>query len=287
MSFVKRRIDVIISLGKGRLGDVEGPAFTLSGYRVSVDIPVHGPSASTKMNLKIYGLNQEMMNRLTTIGPVMEERREKNLVTVLAWDDLNVRRLVYEGSINTAWANYERVADGVLEVEAQVASAKELKPVPARSFPGAARVQSIVRDIAASLGYGFENHGVDSVLVNPYFRGTDMDQLRSCAQAARISFTIDRGVLSIWPASGSRIGDPIAISADTGLIGYPTFSSDGVQFKTLYSSDLALGKRLQVISVIEAAHGEWTIVSLSHKLDAEAPDGSWLSRITCKRNLDA
>lgn len=287
MSFNKRRIDVIISLGKGRLGDGEGPDITLSGYRVSVNIPVHKASENIGLKLNIYGLNQEMMNRLTMIGPVMEERREKNLVTVFAWDDFNVRRVVYQGTLHTAWANYEKVADGVLEVDALVAAGEEVKPVSPRSFSGGPRVQMIVSDIAASMGYCFENHGVDCILANPYLPGTDMDQLRSCAQAARINFTIDRGVLSIWPSSGSRNGDPIAISADTGLIGYPKFASDGVHFKTLYNPDLAIGKRLQVISVIEAAHGEWTIVSLSHKLDAELPNGAWQSVAVCKRNLNA
>ncbi len=62
MSLVKRRIDVTISLGQGKLGDEKGPDITLSGYRVSVNIPAHAAGESSRVKLQIYGLNQEMMN---------------------------------------------------------------------------------------------------------------------------------------------------------------------------------------------------------------------------------
>ena len=71
MTFTKRRTDVTISLGKGKFGDQQGPDVTLSGYRVSAEIPVHTSDDRIQLLLQIYGLDTEMMNRLTTTGPIM------------------------------------------------------------------------------------------------------------------------------------------------------------------------------------------------------------------------
>ncbi len=69
MSFIKRRLNVTISLGKGEFGDEQGPDVTLSGYRMTVDIPLHTVFENSPMTLQIHGLNQDLMNKLTTIGP--------------------------------------------------------------------------------------------------------------------------------------------------------------------------------------------------------------------------
>ncbi|WP_258127546.1 baseplate hub protein [Achromobacter anxifer] len=286
MSLVKRRIDVTISLGLGKLGDEKGPDITLSGYRVSVNIPAHVAGESSRVKLLIYGLNQEMMNKLTAIGLKSKERRGKNLVSVSAMDDFGVPRVVYEGDIDTAWADYEKAPEGMLNVMAQVAGSKELKPVPAKSYPGPTGVHEIASEIAESMGYACEKNGEDTVLANPYLSGTDMDQMRNCAQAARINYTIDRGTLAIWPPGGSRKGDPIAISPQTGLIGYPAFTGSGISLRSLYNPDFSVGKKVLVTSAIEVANGEWTITGLSHHLEAEVPGGAWLSQVKCERKLD-
>ncbi|WP_286936207.1 baseplate hub protein [Achromobacter sp. UBA4530] len=286
MSFVKRSIDVTISLGKGALGDEPGPEMTLSGYRVAVETPSNASAESSEVQLSIYGLSLEMMNRLTTVGPNMRERRGMNIIRVMARSGLDVPHLVYEGDITSAWADFGKAPEGVFYVRGQVAGAKECKPVPPRSFPGATVAQDVASKIAASMGYAFEKSGKDVVLANPYFCGTDMDQLRSCALAARISFTIDRGVVSVWHADGFRDGDVLDISPETGLIGYPTFNSTGITFTTLYNPHLCVGKRVHVTSSLQPAQGVWTITSLAHKLEAEVPGGVWQSTVICKRNLD-
>lgn len=292
MSFIKRRLDVTISLGKGKFGDEQGPDVTLSGYRMTVDIPAYTAFENSPLTLLIHGLNQDLMNRLTTIGPVMTERRGKNLVRIAAGGDPGVPCVVYEGDIVEAWGSYAMASDGkvapgsVFTVKAEVAAAKQVKSASARSFRGAKQAQEIMCDIAKSMGYQGEKSGQDYVLADPYFSGTDMDQLRSCAKAARVNFTIDRGVLSVWPEGGYRKGDPIGVAPETGLIGYPAFTSKGLQLTMLYNPDLGLGKRVQVISTVEPAHGEWIIVSLSHKLEAEVPGGVWQSVAVCKRNLN-
>lgn len=285
MTFVKRRIDVTISLGEGKFGDTKGPDVTLTGYRVSAAVVSYNGDSQSQLQLRIFGLNQEMMNRLTVIGPIMTERRN-NRILIAAGDVGQALSVVYEGTISQAWADYNQAPEVVFNVVALAAALDAVKPVNARSYRGSTNVSVIASDLAGAMGLAFENNGVTGQLSNPYFSGTALEQLRACANAARISYTIDRGVLAIWPHTGARQGDAIEISPEKNLIGYPTFTGGGIAFTILFTPELSLGGLVQVTSSIEAAHGEWVVVSIVHTLEAETPGGAWLSQIMCQRQIN-
>lgn len=286
MSFVKRRIEVTISLGEGQFGDDKGPDVTLSGYRTSVIVVYYNGDAQGQLQLRMFGLSQDIMNKLTAIGPVFTERRGKNRISVAAGDEGQPLSLVYEGAIDQAWADYNMAPEVAFNVVALAEVGNALKPVNARSYRGAVSVAVVVSDIATAMGLAFENNGVQAMLSNPYFPGTSVAQLRSCARAGRFNYTIELGVLAIWPQSASRQGEPIEVSPEKNLIGYPTFTGSGIALNLLFTPALGLGRPVQVTSAIEAAHGEWIAVSVVHSLEAEVPGGAWLSQVMCVRSLN-
>lgn len=67
---------------------------------------------------------------------------------------------------------------------------------------------------------------------------------------------------------------------------YPTFTGGGIAFTVLFTPELSLGGLVQVTSSIEAAHGEWVVISIVHSLEAETPGGAWLSQIMCQRQIN-
>lgn len=285
MSFVKRRIDITISLGEGEFGETKGPDVTLTGYRVSAAVVAYNGDAQSQLQLRMFGLSQDMMNQLTVIGPIMTERRN-NRILVAAGDEGEALTVLYEGTISQAWADYGGAPEVVFNVVALSAAIHAVKPVNARSYRGSTDVAVIASDLASAMGLAFENSGVTVQLSNPYFSGTALEQLRSCARAAAISYTIDRGVLAIWPRSGAREGDAVLIAPEKNLIGYPTFTGGGIAYTILYTPELSLGGLVHVISTIEAAHGEWVVVSIVHALEAEMPGGAWQSQILCQRQIN-
>ncbi|GAB1828749.1 baseplate hub protein [Achromobacter xylosoxidans] len=286
MSFVKRRIDVTISLGEGQFGDQKGPDVTLTGHRVQVVVVSYNGDAQAQMQMRIYGLPQDVINKLTTVGPVLTQRRGQNRILVEAGDAGQALSVLYEGKIDQAWADYNQAPEVVFYVTALAEASAALKPVPARSYRTAVSVVDVARDIATSLGLAFESNQVEGRLVNPYFPGTAIDQLRALAKAARFNYTIEGGILAIWPWDGGRQNDAIAIDSATNMIGYPAFTGGGIVVRVLYEPRLGVGKKVQVVSVNEGAHGEWIVVSLVHSLDAESPGGAWVSEIMCVRSFN-
>lgn len=69
------------------------------------------------------------------------------------------------------------------------------------------------------------------------------------------------------------------ISAQTGMVGYPTFDSSRINVITLFRPDVLPGIPIQVISDIPRAAGKWTANILTHDLSSEMPGGKWYTRI--------
>ncbi|MNC50049.1 hypothetical protein D3C75_992670 [compost metagenome] len=93
---------------------------------------------------------------------------------------------------------------------------------------------------------------------------------------------IDDNRLRIAP-SGGFVGssEPVAIGENSGLIGYPTFGSDGIKLKGYYQPALELCGLIRVESIVPGASGDWIITKLTHQIEANIPgaDNAWISEI--------
>jgi hypothetical protein len=279
MSFTRKRIDVTITLGTGQFGDSGANTVTLSGLRVHAGIQVYGGEAMPQAQLRLFGLPLDMINQLTTIGPINSAVMFNNAVLVAAGDDETGLQTIYNGTIWQAWGEFQGTPETPLNITGLGGLASALKPVNALSFPGSADVATIMQTLAQTMGVAFENNGVSVQLASPYFPGTALAQVRACARAADISWTIDRGTLAIWPKNGSRSGDVPLISPDTGMVGYPTFSSNGLGLTTLFNASIKPGGVVQVESSLQVARGKWTVMQVQHSLQTETPNGQWFTSI--------
>jgi hypothetical protein len=174
----------------------------------------------------------------------------------------------------------------VLNVYAQSAAIAAVKPAPTLSFPEPVDAALIMETLAKTMGFSFENNGVSAMLnKGAYFHGSALDQVKDCAVAADINYTVDRGTLSIWPRNGYRKRTPVKISRETGMVGYPSFSSMGLTLTTLFNPDLEAGGRVEVVSDLPVACGIWIVFRVSHSIESETPDGAWFTQVECYPNV--
>jgi hypothetical protein len=282
MTWAKRRIDVTISLGQGTFGDDKGPDVTLSGLRAKATVVAYNGDAQGQLQLRLYGLPLDMINQLTTIGPIMQERRN-NRILVAAGNEDGPMSTIYQGTIDSAFGEFQSAPDVAFNITALAAAIQAVKPVNAVSYRGTTDVATVMQTLAQTMGFAFENNGVTAQLSSPYFSGTAYQQAKSCARAANIYFTVDRGTLAIWPKTASRAGEPIPVSPATGMAGYPVFSGNGIVLTTEFNPDLALGGQVNVTSSLTVANGVWNIFSIVHQLESETPGGQWFSQVQCYR----
>ena len=168
-------------------------------------------------------------------------------------------------------------------VQAYAGAYENSKPVPPTSQPGSQDVGTLMQTVAKAGGLQFENSGVSARIQNPYLPGTAVQQMHALAEAARIERVIDCGTLAIWPAGGSRQGEPAVISPQTGLVGYPQFDSQGVIFTTLWQPTLAYGGQITLQSSMTPACGTWIIHKLSYSLASMMHNGPWFCEVWAHR----
>ncbi len=280
-SFVRRRLDIVVTLGRGQFGESGTDTVTLSGLRCSAAIVKAGLDFQGQLDLRVYGMTPSLMRQLSQLAGTPGGTRGDQ-VTVLAGDDASGMAIAYRGCIRDAWIDYDNAPEIAFHVFGMAALVQALKPVPPTSYRGSADVVTIMSNLATLMGLQFENGGVSGVVLsNPYLPGTAYEQFERCKKAARIDGTVDDGTLAIWPLNGSRRGVVPLISPTTGLVGYPKRTQIGVNLTSLYNLSVVIGGNVQVDSSNTPCKGMWHILTVAHTLESEIPGGQWFTALTC------
>lgn len=274
----KKQLRFVITLGLGKFGSSNNNQITLEGFRATVEIDKAGGAQMSTLRAQIYGVSQSHMNSITTLQWQPGYLIDGNKIDVYAIDGAQ-ETLVFSGNIVNAWAHYQNMPDVFLQIQAQAAYHAQLTPVAPHSYKGAVDVASVMSQIAQSMGYSFENNGVSVQLSNVYLPNTAMEQAKNLAHAAGIDLYVDDTVLAITPRHVPRGGLIPEISAQSGLVGYPTFNGVGVNLQMLFNPAVKFGGAIKVVTSIPRAAGQWKVASIAHRLESEKPDGAWFSAI--------
>jgi hypothetical protein len=286
MTLVKRRIDATITLGTGQFGDTVGDTVTLTGLRIMAAINSVGGEAQGQAAIRIFGLPLTIMNKLTSVGPFMNQIRMKNKILIAAGDEGGALTTVFRGVIDTAYAELNSAPSVALSIVAFSALEAAIMPVGSKSFTGAQDVAFLMQQFASTIAkstgepFPFNNHGVSVKISNPSFNGTALDWIRELAAAAHINHRFDHPGLTIWPEDAHTTEDVIPLSPQTGLVGYPALNSQYIALKSIFIPNAHLGQRVAVSgSEIVGINGTWTIFTVTHNLESQTPGGQWFTEL--------
>lgn len=275
----KKALRFVITLGSDnpKFDDAGSDQIILQGYRAGVTCDNAGWVQMGELRAEIFGLSQSDMNAITSY-PLRITEATRNKIVIYAIDG-DQESVVFAGNLIKAWPDYSRMPDVCLRIQAQTAYSAALAAIAPRSFKGSCNVADVMRQIANSMGYAFENAGVDVTLADVYLANTNLEQARDLAKAAGVELNIERNILSIWPKGAYRNSAIPLISPDTGLVSYPSFDGTFLRFDTLYNPTLITGGLFKVESENKAAKGQWQVLRMSHRLDSEKPGGAWFSSV--------
>ena len=282
MSFVQRQIDLKFELGKGSFGDSGFNTVSISGLRASATIAKTGGVSLSNLDLRVYGMSLSNMNALSTLGkPLLDGRNNK--VTVTAGDAGGAKSVVFSGIIQEAWADPNTAPDVAFLVQAYTGLVDNLKPLAPVSYPTTVDAATVVSSLATQMGYAFENSGVSVQLSNAYFWGTGRQQLEQVARHGGFNFFVDdvANTVAIWPKTGSRNGAIPLVNAQTGMVGYPQHTQNGIIVTSLFNPNIVFGRQIKVESVVTPASGTWTVFGVTHDLESETPGGKWFTQAQC------
>lgn len=234
------------------------------------------PGVSTNAELHIFGMAKKDMDALTLNFfnlPVVGN----NTITIEADQGDGHYMQVFEGAIMEATPEYRAIPNVYFILQASVQYQFQLTPVPPLSYPNATSVADIVETLAASMGFGFENHGVTAQVYTPYLAGTAWDQLRAICAAAYCEFVAYEGKIAIYPLYTSRDIPTVVVAPNTGLVGYPSPNQSGMEITSLFNSALTPGAPVVVRnSDVPTANGEWIAQQVTLQLE-NTPGGAWFT----------
>ncbi|ECQ3321597.1 hypothetical protein GIZ89_23595 [Salmonella enterica] len=283
MSYMQRDITVEFTLSDGRTFDNGGGnVLTLPGAKCFATITVYGGTAGTQITLYIWGLSPAHMADLSYRGVWRPAQSRTNKMRVMANG-----RLIFEGDITDAYADYNQAPDIPLILTGQVNFNLRNQTAADFSAKGDVPVADIIRALASSAGLKFENQGVSRSLSNPHFSGNIVQQMLDAASAADINIdTGDAEKVTIWPKGEKRNIPPLHISPDHGLIGYPVYTMTGLSSTTIFCPDLFIGRQVHLESSLPNVTGDYQLTGVIHTITSRTVGGPWSSNCTMTRLND-
>lgn len=318
-SFTRKKINVTFTIYGDALGP-DGAAYDqvkLEGYRCQVDVINASSRCASSLTLSVYGLPTALMNRLSILPGRSDQNASaqvslgNNSVLVEAGDDRTGMSSVFFGFIGEAFADFSTMPNVAFRVIAYTGLLYQAQAITSTSFSGPVNAATILSQIAAKSGLQFTNYGVSKMLPKWYSWGTAVDQVEKVRQAIHCIATIDGGsspdastgtlpTLKVWSGNLAENAPGIIpkVSAKTGLIGYPSYSQQGVIFTSEFDPRIAFYQPLDLVSnYLPAAwqnnqngqlapmpvNGRWVPVNVSHALDSELPNGRWFTIVEAQR----
>lgn len=280
-SFVQRLINVSFTKAVGTFSESGTNTVNISGLRASARITKAGGSVMGELDLQVWGMTKTLMDDLSTLGMVVQ-LLPRNTITLTAGDDIDGMGTVFIGNTINCWGDFNSAPEVPFHVEAQTLAAGSVINAAPTSITGSADAATMLSGLATQLSLKFENNGVNAKIADAYYAGSPRDQALAIVQDANISWNGgDDGVLAIWPKNGSRGGVIPFIGPGSGMIGYPSYTANGIEVRTIFNRSIGLGGKIQVQSSLQPASKTWIVYGMNHSLDANLPNGLWESRLQC------
>lgn len=284
-SFSHKKLDVKLALANGAFNG-DNNILELSGLRVVLEAKKVGTMGlGTKARIKIYGMSQSDMNRMSLLA-WNQAQVQKNVIVVSAGQGRQMTE-VFSGQIVQAWADYSAMPEVPMVFDAIPGFYEQLQSAPPTAYQKPFSVAAAMATLAGQMGYMLDNNGVDKTIRRASFRGSLMEQARRLAEMADIALIVQEGTLIISPKGVPMPGDVPVIAPDTGLIGYPAFAKNGISLSCVFSPSIKFQSLISVETDIEPAKGEWIVTSLSYTLESEKPGGPWFCQIEAARPANA
>lgn len=283
-SFTRKLLEVHVTLQAGQFEG--GNTKIITDVPLKVRIEKTGPPDFCKATIEARGLRYEDMAQMSTLAfrPLYSAR---NSVAVFAGDEVDGLSLAFSGSITQASADFNAAPDVSFKIEAMTGYFGAITPQSPTAVKGAQPAADFIAMQAQKAGFTFQNDGVSAQLNNAIFNGSPVAQARAAARQIGAELIIDDDVMILSPAGGAGKnagggrGNAVLLNKDTGLLGYPVLSNEGVQLKALYNPAFRLGGLVEVESIVPKASGTWRIIKLTHDLAAfDAKGGPWESQMT-------
>lgn len=285
MSYKKRNIKIQFTLTDQVFDGSQGPSqdnvLTIENAKAIVEYNGYGGSALTTLSCRVYGLSLSNMAKLSYAGNLRGPTKN-NYMKVWAQDEL-----IFVGTITFATTDFNEAPDAPLVIEAHALGAERSLPSQPFSVEGSVDVIDAIRSIADPLGIMVSVlEDIEFPLSNPHVVGDPVNQIIQLAKSANLNIDCSTGIIRIWSINGSWDDIVPFVSKEHGLIGYPTWTRDGLYLTTMFSSNLIAPRKMKLETDLPGASGMYTINTVRHIISAWVEGGPWFSFVVANQEAE-
>ncbi len=278
-SFSIKSIQLAITLSSGGYGGGSENTKLIEGLACDVRVEKPGLPEKNSMRARVWGLNYEDRAQLTMLSfkPLESQR---NFISVRAGESGGIMPVIFQGEITRASADFNAAPDTAMDFEADSGSYPIQIASPILTVSGDAPAEQLFAKFAAEAGYEYKNEGVSASVKDAWFPGSPLEKCMKLSRDIGCELIVDDNMIVTMPSGQAREGNAVLLNADNGMIGYPTFTQDGIVCRCMFNPDLQYGGLIKVESIVPKATGIWQITKLSHEITAYIPGGGrWESRV--------
>ena len=278
-SFTNKTIQVVMAMAEETFENGVNQ-ITVQGLPTTVEIQKQGGDERPSCTVTIGNLNLDVVRKLTTLS-FRPLQRYKNQITINAGDVGKQLQTIFIGDFENAYGDFQNAPTINLQVKAIAAQHGALMATPATSIDGEQQVAKLMEQWATEAKCTLENKGVNASIRNAVYRGSPVEKAKTLARDVGIDLIIDDDKFIITPNNTPVDGNAVLVDAQHGLLGYPQFSNDGIQFTSIFNPNYKIGGLVKVDSIVPRASGIWKITKISSRLEAYVPSGGqWTSEVS-------
>lgn len=272
MAFTQKEIEIDLILQ-------DGGGNTFRGLACDVSVEKVGLPDKNKATVTIWGLSLQHVTEFTALQfRPLEYKRNK--LRIRAGENGKLDQ-IFSGDILVAHGDGSGAPNFAFKIEAHSGLFMSLTPEKPETLRDTSQVGDTISRIAGENGYTFETQAGDNVpITNAVLQGSPFQKAYLAAEQAGRELVVDDDTMLLLPDTGIRQVEPVRLSSETGLLGYPTFTTEGISCRSLYNPNIMYGGELLLTSVLPRATGSWRVTKVVHNLSAwKSGGGPWFTEI--------
>ncbi len=236
----------------------------MSPLQITANGTKYGNFLQNECTVTIDNLDRETQDYLLTETSPYNRNRTVKTITVKAGRESYGTAVIYVGNI----VNVVCSQPPDITTTFKCLTGNFLKGnVIYRNQPGSVTYKQLATQIAQDTGTVLNFQATDKNIANYNYAGGATQQVELLGQGGNVNAFIDDNTLVVKNAFIPLTGTTRLLSAETGMIGIPEFTEQGLRVKFLIDNQTRLGAGLRINSVqYPAANGDYVIYKLAFQI---------------------
>lgn len=278
----ERRARVTVNVTRPNTsGEPTEQKYTFTDHRMRITVR-QGGNQFGNVKVDIYGVPLDAMNQIARLWLESLTPQNSDKLTVDVWDGEDFIPF-FQGVITWSAVDASGMPQVKLTVEANAAMALMNMSASPYSNAGPVKLQDTLTSIAALADFqlDYSETAPQYMLTDVRVTGAPLEQIRKImAQFKDLTWFINLQRLVVRKVNAPFSADAVRVAADTGLQGFPVYSTSGLQMVTVFNPRLRPGVALDVQTPFDFVNRtQWVTAVLQHQLDVNTPGGRWDSAI--------